>query len=160
MSIDHVLAVVPVADFEAAHAWYERLFGRPADNLPMGVGKGAGPRSYRDGEQGRAAIRDPRSRRQHDHLHRALPRPVLKARAAENPPGSERHARPDRDREHDGVIDATEGWFDPAGGKDDISGVETALRKQREAADALLLRRGRSTRCAATGRCRPTTRPA
>ena len=35
MSIDHVLAVVPVADFEAAHAWYERLFGGPADNLPM-----------------------------------------------------------------------------------------------------------------------------
>ena len=35
MPIDHVLAVVPVADFEAAHAWYERLFGRPADNLPM-----------------------------------------------------------------------------------------------------------------------------
>ena len=36
MSIDHVLAVVPVADFEAAQAWYERLFGRPDDNLPMG----------------------------------------------------------------------------------------------------------------------------
>jgi glyoxylase I family protein len=36
MSIDHVLAVVSVADFEAAQAWYERLFGRPADNLPMG----------------------------------------------------------------------------------------------------------------------------
>jgi glyoxylase I family protein len=35
MSIDHVLAVVPVADFEAAHAWYQRLFGRSADNLPM-----------------------------------------------------------------------------------------------------------------------------
>jgi glyoxylase I family protein len=35
VSIDHVLAVVPVADFEAAHAWYERFFGRPADNLPM-----------------------------------------------------------------------------------------------------------------------------
>jgi glyoxylase I family protein len=35
MSIDHVLAVVPVADFEAAHTWYERLFGRAADNLPM-----------------------------------------------------------------------------------------------------------------------------
>ncbi len=35
MSIDHVLAVVPVADFEAAHTWYERLFGRPADNQPM-----------------------------------------------------------------------------------------------------------------------------
>jgi glyoxylase I family protein len=35
MSIDHVLAVVPVADLEAARAWYERLFGRPADNRPM-----------------------------------------------------------------------------------------------------------------------------
>jgi glyoxylase I family protein len=35
MSVDHVLAVVPVAEFETAHAWYERFFGRPADNLPM-----------------------------------------------------------------------------------------------------------------------------
>lgn len=35
MTIEHVLAVVPVADFDDAHAWYERLFGRPADNLPM-----------------------------------------------------------------------------------------------------------------------------
>ncbi len=35
MSIDHVLAVVPVSDFDAAHARYERLFGRPADTLPM-----------------------------------------------------------------------------------------------------------------------------
>ena len=35
MSIDHVLAVIPVADFKVAHAWYERLFGRGADNLPM-----------------------------------------------------------------------------------------------------------------------------
>ncbi len=35
MSIDHVLAVVPVADFDSAHAWYERLLGRAADNLPM-----------------------------------------------------------------------------------------------------------------------------
>ena len=35
MSIAHVLAVVPVADFEASRAWYERLFDRPADNLPM-----------------------------------------------------------------------------------------------------------------------------
>jgi glyoxylase I family protein len=35
MSIEHVLAVVPVADFEAAHTWYEHLFGRPADNEPM-----------------------------------------------------------------------------------------------------------------------------
>jgi glyoxylase I family protein len=35
MSIEYVLAVVPVADYDVAHAWYERLFGRPADNLPM-----------------------------------------------------------------------------------------------------------------------------
>jgi glyoxylase I family protein len=35
MPIEHVLAVVPVADFDAAHAWYECLFGRPADNIPM-----------------------------------------------------------------------------------------------------------------------------
>jgi len=35
MSIEHVLAVIPVADVEVAHAWYERLFGRPADNRPM-----------------------------------------------------------------------------------------------------------------------------
>jgi len=35
MSIDHVLAVVPVSNFDSAHAWYERLFGRPADNEPM-----------------------------------------------------------------------------------------------------------------------------
>jgi len=35
MAIEHVLAVAPVADFAASHAWYERLFGRPADNLPM-----------------------------------------------------------------------------------------------------------------------------
>ncbi len=35
MPIDHVLAVVPVADFDVAHAWYEQLLGRPADNLPM-----------------------------------------------------------------------------------------------------------------------------
>jgi predicted enzyme related to lactoylglutathione lyase len=35
MAIDHVLAVVPTADFAAAHPWYERLFGRPADNRPM-----------------------------------------------------------------------------------------------------------------------------
>jgi hypothetical protein len=109
MSIDHVLAVVPVADFEAAHAWYERVFGRPADNLPMEgllaewrvtdsgwvqvtrdrsrrLGAG-GPRSDPDGKQGRAAIGHPRSRRQHDHLHRGLPRPVLEARAGEDQPG-------------------------------------------------------------------------
>jgi dihydrofolate reductase len=41
----------------------------------------------------------------------------------------------------DGVIEATEGWFDAAGGEDDVSDVEAALQKQREAADALLLGR-------------------
>ncbi len=35
MSIEHVLAVVPVADLDRADAWYEALFGRPADNRPM-----------------------------------------------------------------------------------------------------------------------------
>src|SRR5215218_8403899 len=42
----------------------------------------------------------------------------------------------------DGVIDATEGWFNPAGDDAEIdqSDVEAALREQREAADALLAR--------------------
>lgn len=35
MRIEHVLAVVSVSDIEAARAWYERFFGRPADNRPM-----------------------------------------------------------------------------------------------------------------------------
>jgi glyoxylase I family protein len=35
VSINHVLAVIPVADFEASRAWYEQLLGRPGDNLPM-----------------------------------------------------------------------------------------------------------------------------
>ena len=35
MAIQHVLAVVPVSDLERADAWYEALFGRPADNRPM-----------------------------------------------------------------------------------------------------------------------------
>jgi hypothetical protein len=35
MRVNHVLAVVAVDDFEVAAAWYERLFGRVADNLPM-----------------------------------------------------------------------------------------------------------------------------
>jgi catechol 2,3-dioxygenase-like lactoylglutathione lyase family enzyme len=35
MSITKVLSVVPVADFEASIAWYERLLGRPADAKPM-----------------------------------------------------------------------------------------------------------------------------
>ncbi len=35
MSIDHVLAVVPVADMQTARPWYELLMGRPEDNHPM-----------------------------------------------------------------------------------------------------------------------------
>jgi dihydrofolate reductase len=43
----------------------------------------------------------------------------------------------------DGVIDATEGWFNPAGDEAEIdqSDVEAALREQFEASDALLLGR-------------------
>jgi glyoxylase I family protein len=37
MSIEHVLAVVPVSDIDTANTWYEALFGRPADNNPMPV---------------------------------------------------------------------------------------------------------------------------
>jgi predicted enzyme related to lactoylglutathione lyase len=37
MSFEHVLAVVPVSDLERANAWYEKLFGRTADNNPMPV---------------------------------------------------------------------------------------------------------------------------
>ncbi len=35
MSVSKVLAVVPVDDFDAAIAWYERFLGRPADARPM-----------------------------------------------------------------------------------------------------------------------------
>jgi glyoxylase I family protein len=35
LSIEHVLAVVPVTDLDRSRAWYESLFGRPADNNPM-----------------------------------------------------------------------------------------------------------------------------
>jgi glyoxylase I family protein len=35
MSIEHVLAVVPVTDVERARRWYEMLFGRAPDNNPM-----------------------------------------------------------------------------------------------------------------------------
>ncbi|GAA1212736.1 VOC family protein [Prauserella alba] len=33
--IEHVLAVVPVGDIDAAVAWYGELFGRGPDNTPM-----------------------------------------------------------------------------------------------------------------------------
>lgn len=35
MSIDYVLAVVPVSDLEKSSRWYESLFGRAPDNNPM-----------------------------------------------------------------------------------------------------------------------------
>ena len=35
MTIEHVLAVIPVRDLSSAVLWYERLLGRPADNRPM-----------------------------------------------------------------------------------------------------------------------------
>lgn len=35
MSIDRVFALIPVAGFEAACGWYEKVFGRPADTNPM-----------------------------------------------------------------------------------------------------------------------------
>ena len=43
----------------------------------------------------------------------------------------------------DGVIEATEGWFDPAGDDAEVdqSDIVAALREQREAADAFLVGR-------------------
>jgi predicted enzyme related to lactoylglutathione lyase len=35
MSVNRVLAGVAVADVDAVRPWYERLFGRPPDALPM-----------------------------------------------------------------------------------------------------------------------------
>jgi predicted enzyme related to lactoylglutathione lyase len=35
MSIDQLLAVIPVSDMERAQPWYELLMGRPEDNHPM-----------------------------------------------------------------------------------------------------------------------------
>ena len=35
MSIDQLLAVVPVSDMSTATPWYELLLGRPPDNHPM-----------------------------------------------------------------------------------------------------------------------------
>lgn len=35
MAIDHVLAVIPVADIDGARDWYQRLLGRAPDNRPM-----------------------------------------------------------------------------------------------------------------------------
>lgn len=35
MTIEHLLAVIPVRDLPSAVLWYEQLFGKPADNRPM-----------------------------------------------------------------------------------------------------------------------------
>lgn len=35
MTIEHVLAVVPVSDLPVSALWYERLLGRAPDNRPM-----------------------------------------------------------------------------------------------------------------------------
>lgn len=35
MSIEHLLAVVPVSDLAAGREWYSALFGREPDNNPM-----------------------------------------------------------------------------------------------------------------------------
>ncbi|BBY18807.1 VOC family protein [Mycolicibacterium litorale] len=35
MTIDHLLAVVPVSDMDESGRWYSSLFGRAADNNPM-----------------------------------------------------------------------------------------------------------------------------
>jgi glyoxylase I family protein len=35
MPVNRVLAGIAVADVDAARSWYELLFGRPADELPM-----------------------------------------------------------------------------------------------------------------------------
>ena len=34
-AIDRIFAVLPVADIAAAERWYQKLFGRPADAIPM-----------------------------------------------------------------------------------------------------------------------------
>ncbi|MEN3284744.1 MAG: hypothetical protein V7607_5884 [Solirubrobacteraceae bacterium] len=34
MSVTHLFAGIPVSDYDAAVAWYERLLGRPPDVLP------------------------------------------------------------------------------------------------------------------------------
>jgi glyoxylase I family protein len=35
MTIEHVLAVVPVTDLDRSRRWYEKLLGRAPDNKPM-----------------------------------------------------------------------------------------------------------------------------
>lgn len=35
MTVNHVLAVVAVSDFDTSLDWYQQLFGTPATNVPM-----------------------------------------------------------------------------------------------------------------------------
>jgi hypothetical protein len=101
MSIEHVLAVVPVSDLQASSRWYEALFGRPADNNPMPtlaewqVVPGGWVQIFIDTTRagsgllnfavddlqtyvaGLRPIGDHRSRRQHDQLDRRIPGRVL-----------------------------------------------------------------------------------
>lgn len=57
MSVIKVLGVVPVAEFDGAIAWYDRLFGRPADARPMAgladwhINDGAWVSVFRDAER-------------------------------------------------------------------------------------------------------------
>ena len=62
----------------------------------------------------------------------------------------------------DGVVEATANWFGPAGSPSEVdqSDHEQAIRDQREAADAFLVGRVTTNRCAATGHSRPMTPPA
>ena len=54
MTIDRIFAVLPVADLAAAAAWYERLFGRPADRVPM-----ASLREWHEGSAGFQVLEAP-----------------------------------------------------------------------------------------------------
>ncbi|MBA2276705.1 MAG: VOC family protein [Chloroflexia bacterium] len=62
MAITNVLAEVTVVDFDAALAWYERLFGRPADRRPMDglaewqVTETDGVQVFHDPERGGGAV--------------------------------------------------------------------------------------------------------
>ncbi len=62
MTITSILAVLSVTDFDAALAWYERFFGRPADRQPMDglaewqITATAAIQLVRDQERGGAAL--------------------------------------------------------------------------------------------------------
>ena len=76
MSIEHVLAVVPVSDLQVSSRWYEALFGRPADNNPMPtlaewqVVHGAWVQIFTDSDTGGLRIAEFRRRRPADTRRR------------------------------------------------------------------------------------------